>query len=232
MAKVEAQFHAARTLLVKGEDAPLFNPSDTAAWYIFQARAYAQNRRDWVPEQAVRIAPVLTRIGTDLSELLRIPGAEDVARRLMNQDRSQPDDGLYELVVARAYQRHGWDVAFVPTKPGIAKTHDLNVTKGRRRWAVECKRMARSADHLREIERAKTLAHRVHQLARMHFRSLEMKVAFRRDPATLPDDILERRAAAYPIGCPRPLAGEDMRRTEGVFRHAVGQSIVNGPPRD
>ena len=42
-------------------------------------------------------------------------------------------------------RRDGWDTAFVAERPGVAKTHDLNVRKRRSRWAVECKRMDRSS---------------------------------------------------------------------------------------
>src|SRR3546814_2464703 len=105
---------------------------------------------NWVPEEAVRIVPTLTRIGEELTKVLAIPGAEDRARRLMNADRSQPDGGLFELLVALAYYRDGWETAFAPERPGVAKTHDLNVRKGRSRWAVECKRMDRSSYEARE----------------------------------------------------------------------------------
>src|SRR3546814_12232958 len=74
------------------------------------------------------------------------------ARRLMNADRSQPDGGLFELLVALAYYRDGWETAFAPERPGVAKTHDPNVRKGRSRWAVECKRMDRSSYEARERE--------------------------------------------------------------------------------
>lgn len=194
------RFFAAKDRWTKGEIVPFYNPVDTAAWYIFQANAYASDRENWLPEHAVRVAPTFTRIGEELPTLLEIPGAEDRAARLMNADRSQPDGGLFELLVALAYRRAGWETAFVPERPGVAKTHDLNVSKGRRRWAVECKRMDRSSYDARERARGEELASAVHAQALAASRSIYMQVAFDAELVDLPDAYLGRHAAAYLAG--------------------------------
>lgn len=197
MAATRDHFFAAKERWAKGEAVSFYDRSDTAAWYIFQANAYATDRENWVPEQAVRVAPTFTRIGEELTALLAIPGAEDRAARLMNADRSQPDGGLFELLVALAYRRAGWKTEFVPERPGVAKTHDLNVQKGRRHWAVECKRMDRSSYDARERVRSEDLMSAVHREALAASRSIYMQVAFDAELADLPDDYLRRRAAAY-----------------------------------
>lgn len=181
----------------RGEPVPFYNPADTASWYLFQGNAYATDRMNWVPEEAVRIVPTLTRIGEELTKLLAIPGAEDRARRLMNADRSQPDGGLFELLVALAYYRDGWETAFAPERPGVAKTHDLNVRKGRSRWAVECKRMDRSSYEARERVRGEELARPVHRLALAAGRSIYMQIAFDAELDAIPDDYLALHASAY-----------------------------------
>src|SRR3546814_2587073 len=47
----------------RGEPVPFYNPADTASWSLFQGNPYATDRMNWVPEEAVRIVPTLTRIG-------------------------------------------------------------------------------------------------------------------------------------------------------------------------
>lgn len=202
LATTRDRFMAAKASWAKGEPVPFYDPADTAAWYVFQANAYAADRMNWVPEEAVRMVPTFTRIGEELKALLTISGAEDRAARLMNADRSQPDGGLFELLVALAYHRDGWATSFVPERPGRAKTHDLDVLKGRRNWAVECKRMDRSSYEARERVRGDTLARAVHRLALDATRSIYMQVAFDAELGDVPDDYLAQHAAAYLGGGP------------------------------
>ncbi len=107
---------AAKERWAEGEQTPLYDPSDTSAWYVFQASAYASDRMDWVPNEAVRMVPTFTRVGNELTMLINMPGAEARAARLMNADRGQPDGGLFELLVALAYRRNGWETEFVPER--------------------------------------------------------------------------------------------------------------------
>ena len=145
----ERRTEATRNLLVKawgewaeGRPGPLYDPADAAAWHIFQAEAYAVDRQHWFPEASAQIAPIMTRIGQELRLLQTIRGVEERASRLMTAERRQPDGGLFELLVSLAYRRGGWsDVAFVPERPGGGRTPDLTVSRPRRRWAVECKRL-------------------------------------------------------------------------------------------
>lgn len=191
------RFVMAKESWARGEPTSFYDTADTAAWYVFQANAYAADRQNWVPEEAVRIVPIFTRIGEELTALLSISGSEDRAARLMNADRRQPDGGLFELLVALAYHRDGWETAFVPERPGVAKTHDLNVGKGRKRWAVECKRMDRSSYDARERARGEILAQPVHRLALEAYRSIDMQVAFDAELSAIPEDYLARRASDY-----------------------------------
>ncbi len=197
LASTRDHFQAAKSRWMNGEMAPLYDPTDRAAWYVFQGNAYANDRMNWVPEEAVRIVPILTRIGTELERLIAIPGSEARTSRLMNADRSQPDGGLFELLVAIAYSRNGWDTEFARERPGVGRMHDINVKKGRRSWAVECKRMDRSGYEARERVRGENLARPVHDLALDASRSIFMQVAFDAELDALPDDYLSRRAFAY-----------------------------------
>jgi len=190
-------FFASKERWIKGEKIPLYDQRDTAAWYIFQANAYASDRMNWVPEEAVRIVTTFTRIGQELATLIGIPGAEERAARLMNAERAQPDGGLFELLVALSYRRSGWDTEFVPERPGISRTHDINVRQRNEEWAVECKRMNRSNFEVSERERGRALALPVHAIASSVNRSIIMQVAFNSELESLPHNYLVGRASAY-----------------------------------
>lgn len=197
---VQEKFQQGRRAWQQGDRVALFDERDLAAWYVFQAKAYAANRSDWYEPEAYRLAPVFRRIGQLLAELQSISGAEERAARILTEGRRQPDDGIYELLVSATYRRSGWEkVEFVPEEPGRRKTHDLNVASGRRRWAVECKRVGRSeyvADERRHGER---LAEPVHALSRKGQSSAILKVDFRVELSEVPTEYLAdlvARAAA------------------------------------
>jgi hypothetical protein len=137
---------AARERMREGVPTDLFDPADTAAWYILQAETFATDRAFWTPEGVMRAVPLLIRIGKELPLLLSIKDVEERAARIMLRERRQPDGGIYELLVALAYRRGGWHrVEFVPETPGRGRTPDLNVFRKGSRWAVECKRLALSS---------------------------------------------------------------------------------------
>ena len=64
---------------------------------------------------------------------------------MIDNDRSQPNGGLFELLAAAAYSRAGGRVSFRDDKPGGPRSHDLDVFLNGKFWAVECKRMETSA---------------------------------------------------------------------------------------
>jgi len=84
---------------------------------------------------------VLAAIGRDLDVLQGVDGFAERAGAIATEERAQPNGGLFEILVASAYARAGWQVRFNPVQRGRAKTHDLDVARGDRRYAVECKRM-------------------------------------------------------------------------------------------
>jgi hypothetical protein len=131
-AATDARFQAAKSEWALGRRVPLFDPQDTVAWYIHQARCYADPayRPDCFEPEGYRIAPLFRRLGQLLPDLRMVGGGEDRAARLMTDGRSQPDDGIYEFLVAGVYKRRGWKrVEFVPEMPGLEKRHDLYVER-------------------------------------------------------------------------------------------------------
>jgi hypothetical protein len=182
---------AARERMREGFPATLFDPTDTAAWYILQAETFATDRAFWTQEGLMRAVPFLTRIGKELPRVLEVRGVEERAARLMLAERRQPDSGIFELLVALAYRRGGWHrVEFVPETPGRGRTPDLHVFKKGSRWAVECKRLMPSAYAAREKLRGMELAKPIHALCLEMGESAVVEVMFKVELASVPNDYL------------------------------------------
>jgi hypothetical protein len=185
---------AARESIREGRAAPNHDPTDLAAWFILQAEAFAADRQYWVPEAAVRVNPTMTRLGKEFDRLTTIIGVEERAARLMTSERRQPDAGLFELLVALAYRRGGWEeVRFVPELPGISRTPDIHVARPRKRWAVECKRMMPSHYAAKEKLRGEALAAPVHALSLELGESIVVEVGYKIELTEVPEDYLPTR---------------------------------------
>lgn len=193
-------FEAACRNWAEGDRTPLFDSRDLAAWYVFQSNAYgeAKLRHEWYEPEAFRIAPIFKRIGQVLPDLAKIEGAQARAAKILTAGRQQPDDGLFELLVAAAYKRQGWDkVAFVPEIRGGPRTHDIDASHGRRRWAIECKRIGRSGYASREFARGQTLAAPVHKLCKDSRRSIVVEVKYKTELSAVDNNYLVEHASIY-----------------------------------
>ena len=176
--RAKANFLAAAEGWRSGEDRPLYDPSDTIAWFMLQADTYATDRALIEPGTASRIVGPLKRIGSRLDVLQTIEGVENRVRKLM-LPASQTENGLFELLVALAYRLHGWHtVSFVPEQPGVKRTHEFNVTRQSARWAVECKWMTLPDYAIRERTQAEALLAAVHTVARQRDRSISIELDF------------------------------------------------------
>lgn len=193
VARTRSHFDDAKSEWTQGRRVPLFDPADRIAWYVFLARCYGDPtlRPDFFEPEGYRVAPLFRRIGQLLPELRRVVGAEERAARLMTTGRAQPDDGIFELLVAATYMRRGWsNVAFVPETPGAGQSPDLYVNRGRSNWAVECKRAGRSGYALDERQAGERMAAQAHQLSRTAERAFMMSINFTSEIASLPETYL------------------------------------------
>ena len=200
LAAVEARFQAAKLEWAEGRRGALFNPADAIAWYVHQATRYADPalRPDFFLPAGYRIAPLFQRIGQLRDALVGVDGGEARAARLMTENTAQPDDGIYELLVAGAYARRGWnDVRFVPEAPGVAKRNDLMVERPGDRWAVEIKRAGRSGYARDERLAGERMADGAHALSRNAGRSLLLLTRFRGELHTLGDDYLATKVERF-----------------------------------
>ena len=166
-------------------------------WYLFLGEAFNDHPWNYEVLFGCRVIPILGAIGRNLDHLLSIEGFVERARTIATTERSQPNGGLFETLVAAAYARAGWRVRFKPTNPG-EKTHDLDVEKDGKRFAVECKRM--EGGEFAEAERA-----RMRELWRVpcmglvqkEQRSTYLDVRFKIQLAAVPDDYLLRRTIDF-----------------------------------
>jgi hypothetical protein len=118
-----------------------FAETDTLGWYLFLADAFLDHVRNYEPIFGSRVVPIIISIGRNLDLLKSTEGVAARASRLVNDERRQPNGGLFEMLVAAAYRRAGGNVAFRPEHRGKARTYDMDVAIGGRSFAVECKRM-------------------------------------------------------------------------------------------
>ena len=139
----------------------------------------------------MRAVPYLTRIGKELPILLSVKDSEERAARMMLADRRQPDSGIFELLVALAYKRGGWNrVEFVPETPGHRRTPDLHVFRPRSRWAVECKRLLPSSYAAKENACGMKLAEPIHALSLEMNESVVVEINYKIELADVPENYL------------------------------------------
>lgn len=218
MAAVEGRFDHAVSEWAEGRRVPLFDPIDSVAWYIHQARRYGdpELRTEYFLPEGYRIVPIMRRIGQILPDLRKISGGEERAAKLMTSSVSQPDDGLYELLVAGAYSRRGWQVSFVPEAPGVGKRNDLFVERGRSNWALECKRAGRSGYGRDERLAGEAMADRAHELARAAGRSLMVLAQYTAELHLLGSEYLVPKVERFLEGN-EPLEWEDEGGMGGIL---------------
>lgn len=175
-----------------------FGEADTFGWYLFLGEAFTDHPWNYEVNFGSRVVPVLAAIGRNLDVLLTINGFAERGRRLVTAERSQPNGGLFEILVAAAYAREGWRVSFKPVQPGVARTYDLDIEKESKRYAVECKRIEggeyaeQERARMREIwkEPCLYLAHKVQ-------RSTYVDVRFKIELKDVPERYLSDRIVDF-----------------------------------
>jgi hypothetical protein len=134
-----------------------FKEADTFAWYLFQAEAYLDHIANYEPMYGSRVVPLMIALGKNLPVLLDVDDVRLRVQRMVGPERSQPNGGMFELLVAATYRRAGFQVSFVKEQPGDSKTYDMVARRLGQEWAVECKRMEVGAYGDRERSRMREL---------------------------------------------------------------------------
>lgn len=170
---------------------------DLFGWYLFLGEAYTDHPQNYEVFYGCRVVPILAAIGRDLHLISGIVGFEERAKRLVGPEKSQPNGGLFEILVALAYARDGAQVAFRPEEPGRAKTYDLDIEVHGTVWAVECKRMETGDYVERERARKRELWMPASQLIVPSGRSVYTSVDFSVELSDVPDNYLVQHVAKF-----------------------------------
>ena len=176
--------------------AATYSGADRVAWYLYLLDTAQHAPLKYEAVQGARVIPVFKRLGADLGLLKGIGGVEDRVGRLLYPERSQPDGGLFELIIALLWKRNGYPtVEFIPESPR-RKTPDLRALSGRDEWFVECKRLRKSSEYSeREREKWLTMWSRFVQFLTRHRISLVFDMTFHVELESLPDDYLMSQLA-------------------------------------
>jgi hypothetical protein len=174
-----------------------FDDRDQFAWYLFLAEAFNDHPQNYEVVFGSRVVPIFSALGRNLDNLINIKGYESRLRRLISSDASQPNGAFFELLVGAAYVRDGYDVAFHDERPGMARTHDLDVKRNSRSYAVECKRMEGGAYHETERQKMRELWRRPASLLAHLNRSIYLDVSFKVELPQVRDTYLEDVASQF-----------------------------------
>ena len=174
----------------------IYSGADRIAWYLYLLYTVQHDPLKYEPIQSARVIPIFKRLGADLDFLKGIGGVENRIERLLGPEGSQPDGGLFELIIALLWKRNGYPtVEFIP-ECSQRKTPDIRAHSGRDEWYVECKRLQKSSEYS-ERERVKWLAmwsRFVQHLTRDRI-SLVFEMTFHVELESLPDDYLVTQLA-------------------------------------
>ncbi|MBI1914866.1 MAG: hypothetical protein HYS12_09030 [Planctomycetes bacterium] len=119
----------------------LVGTEDRIGWYLYLVEMSLYEPYRTEVNQAARVLPVFSRLGSELDLLLKIGGVEEKAVEILNGSKTQPDSVLFEMLIALLWARNGWqDVAFIPADPRV-KRPDIRAATGAEEWFVETKRM-------------------------------------------------------------------------------------------
>lgn len=192
-----------------------FNDRDRFAWYLFLGQAVLDHPAIYDYMYGSRVVPVLTAIGRNLELLKGVTRVDARVRRMVGPEKGQPNACLFELLVAAAYCRQGAKVSFLEERPGLSKTHDMDVVLDGTDWAVECKRL--EGGEYSEGERAQArelwlpVAHELHQRGLNVLVTVNFLVELR----TIPRDYVAQKAVEW-------------MRTGRLFAHTWSDSISTG----
>ena len=174
-----------------------FDEKDRFAWYLLLGENWLERPTFYDYTYGCRVIPVLMAIGRNLEALRTVPGVEQRVRRMVNKEKAQPNGCIFELLVAAAYLREGGAVAFLDEKPGMAKTHDMDVQLRGVSYAVECKRLEGSEYQEAEREAAKVFWMPVARAFEEQRMSVRCDIQYRVELSAVPRNYLANKAQQW-----------------------------------
>ena len=176
--------------------AAIYSGTDRIGWYLYLLDTVQHAPHKYEPGQGARAIPVFKTLGADLELLKSIGGVKDRVGRLLGPERSQPDSGLFELIIALLWKRNGYSsVEFIP-ESSQGKTPDFRAHSGCDEWFVECKRLRKTSKYSeREREKWLTMWSRFVPFPTRHRISLVFEMTFHVELKSLSDDYLMSQLA-------------------------------------
>lgn len=172
---------------------------DVVASFLAQAKSLLDGRRTYDIALASRCIPWIKQIGVNVSELARVTGAVERARRMLADHRTEPDGPLFELVMGGNYAAGGLDVAFVAEAPGKAKTPDLHlfVPGTAEPVAIELKRLRQGQYEQDERIRHRQIFKRAAPVIDARGLSLHIDVTYTKELNHVPEGYLAERLSRF-----------------------------------
>ncbi|WP_316151020.1 hypothetical protein [Cupriavidus sp. BIC8F] len=172
---------------------------DLVASFLAQAKSLLDSRRTYDIALASRCVPWVKQIGVNASELTRIPGASERARRMLVDRATAPDGPLLELVMGGNYANDGLDVAFVAEEPGHAKTPDLHLflPGSAEPVAIELKRLRQGRYEQDERARHRRIFKQAAAIIDERHLSLHIDVIYTKELMDVPESYLAERLSRF-----------------------------------
>jgi len=164
-------------------------PQDRFGWYLYVIETALYEPANNEVNENARLSPVFRRLGEDLALLQKIGGIEQKVKHLLTP-KTQPDQVLFEMLVALLWARNGYEIVeFVTESPGVGKTPDIKATKGAEEWFIETKRLTlRSGYSQREREKWAKMWEPLRQLLSDRDLSFALDIVFHVELETLEDN--------------------------------------------
>lgn len=204
--------------------------ADVVASFLAQSQSLLDCRRSFDQALASRCVPWIKQIGVNVEALANVPGAEQRARRMLQDAASEPDGPMLELVMAGNYAADGEDVAFIPEQPGQAKTPDIHLTVDGRseRVAVEFKRLRAGQYEADERELQRRIFRRAAEIIDRRKLSLSIDVNYSVELKDVPETYLSDWVLRF-LSSPLFTSGHYPWRDEfgsGEIRQANVQAVL------
>lgn len=181
---------------------------DVVASFLAQAKSLLDGRRTYDIALASRCIPWIKQLGVNVSDLARVNGAAERARRMLDDASTAPDGPMLELVMGGNYAADGLDVTFISEAPGQAKTPDLHlfVLGVAEPVAIELKRLRQGQYELEERARHRLMFRRAAAIIDARGLSLHIDVTYTRELKDVPEGYLAERLSRF-LASPLVLPG-------------------------
>jgi hypothetical protein len=169
----------------------LIRPDDRISWYLYLVEMSQHEPYRTEVNQAARVLPIFKRLGLDFTNLLKLGGIEDQAKKLLGESKNQPDSVLFEILIGLLWLRNGWtNVSFIPASQK-EKRPDIRAVNSCDEWFVEAKRLSTNSSYsVKERTKWLRMWDRLTGCLVAENYPFILDIAFHVELETLPDDFV------------------------------------------